>query len=68
VSERPSARDRLNGIQPRARVWWYSLMLRVILARPAPEVIPDRALMPGCALGLAMFLIGYFVTANGLLP
>jgi hypothetical protein len=98
-------RDRLNGSQPRARVWWYGLMgiagfgfglfadqrpfgddvfahplsvffilvglsllaLRVIQARPVPEVIPDRALMLGCALGLAMFLIGNFVTARGLL-
>jgi hypothetical protein len=30
-------------------------------------VIPDRALMLGCALGLAMFLTGNFVTAHGLL-
>jgi len=105
VSERPSARDRLNGSQPRARVWWFGVMgiagfgfglyadrrpfgddvfahplsvffitvglsllaLRFILARPVPEVIPDRALMLGCALGLAMFLTGNFVTAHGLL-
>ena len=40
------------------------LMLRVVLARPVPEVIPDRALMLGCALGLAMFLIGNFAAAN----
>ena len=43
------------------------LALRFILARPVPEVIPDRALMLGCALGLAMFLAGNFVTAHGLL-
>ena len=105
MSERPSARDWLNGSRPRARVWWYGLMgiagfgfglfadrrpfgddifahplsvffilvglsllaLRFILARPVPEVIPDRALMLGCALGLAMFLTGNFVTAHGLL-
>jgi drug/metabolite transporter (DMT)-like permease len=105
VSERPSARGRLNGGQPRARVWWFSVMglaglgfglfadrrpfgddvfthplsvffilvalallaLRFILARPVPEVIPDRALMLGCALGLAMFLVGNFVTSRGLL-
>jgi hypothetical protein len=105
VSERPPSRDRPNGGQPRARVWWFGLMgiagfgfglfadrrpfgddvfahplsvffilvglsllaLRVILARPVPEVIPDRALMLGCALGLAMFLTGNFVTARGLL-
>ena len=105
MSERPSASDRLNGIQSRARVWWFGVMglagfgfglfadrrpfgddifahplsvfvilvglsllaLRFILARPVPEVIPDRALMLGCALGLAMFLTGNFVTAHGLL-
>ena len=103
--ERPSARDRLNGSQPRARVWWFGVMgiagfgfglfadrrpfgddvfahplsvffilvglallaLRVILARPVPDVIPDRALMLGCALGVAMFLTGNFVIARGLL-
>ena len=43
------------------------LALRIILARPVPEVIPDRVLMRGCALGLAMFLTGNFVTAHGLL-
>lgn len=105
MSDGPSARDRLNGLQPRARVWWFGAMgsagfgfglfaerrpfgddvfahplsvffvlvglsllaLRFILARPVPEVIPDRALMLGCALGLAMFLVGNFVTAHGLL-
>ena len=40
------------------------LLLRVVLARPVPEVIPDRALMRGCALGLAMFLVGNFVVAQ----
>ena len=40
------------------------LALRVVLARPVPEVIPDRALMLGCALGLAAFLIGNFAAAN----
>ena len=43
------------------------LALRVLLARPVPEVIPDRALMLGCVLGLAMFLAGNFVAAR-LLP
>ena len=32
------------------------LALRIVLARPVPDVIPDRALMLGCVLGLAMFL------------
>jgi hypothetical protein len=37
------------------------------LARPVPEVIPDRALMLGCVLGLAAFLAGNFM-ATRLLP
>ena len=43
------------------------LALRMALARPVPEVIPDRTLMLGCVLGLAMFLAGNFVAAR-LLP
>ena len=43
------------------------LALRMALARPVPEVIPDRALMLGCVLGLAMFLAGNFVAAHALL-
>ncbi|MCX7312024.1 MAG: hypothetical protein WCG92_11185 [Hyphomicrobiales bacterium] len=43
------------------------LALRVALARPVPEVIADRTLMLGCALGLAMFLAGNFVGAHMLL-
>jgi hypothetical protein len=39
------------------------LALRVALARPVPEIIPDRALGLGCAIGLVMFLAGnFFVT------
>ena len=40
------------------------LALRVALKRPVPEVIPDRALMRGCALGLAMFLAGNFLASH----
>ena len=55
--------------------WWCSsslaglclLALRMALARPVPEVIPDRTLMLGCVLGLATFLAGNFVAAR-LLP
>jgi hypothetical protein len=43
------------------------LVLRAVLARPVPEVIPDRALMLGCVLGLAMFLAGNFAAAHMLL-
>ena len=40
------------------------LALRILLKRPVPEVIPDRALMLGCVLGLATFLAGNFVAAH----
>ena len=34
------------------------VVLRTVLARPVPELIPDRALLFGCFAGLGMFLIG----------
>jgi hypothetical protein len=37
------------------------LALRIVLARPVPEVISDRALMFGCVVGLAAFLAGNFL-------
>ena len=40
------------------------LALRMALARPVPDVIPDRTLMLGCVLGLATFLAGNFVVAQ----
>jgi hypothetical protein len=40
------------------------IVLRVLLARPVPEVISDRALIVGCAVGLAAFLAGNFVAAQ----
>jgi hypothetical protein len=40
------------------------LALRVLLARPVPEVISDRSLIVGCVLGLAMFLAGNFLSAQ----
>lgn len=40
------------------------LVLRVVLKRPVPETIPDRALMLGCALGLAMFLAGNYAASH----
>jgi hypothetical protein len=40
------------------------LALRLVLARPVPEVIPDRALLVGFGLGLAMFLAGNFVAIH----
>ena len=43
------------------------LAVRMALARPVPDVFPDRTLMLGCVLGLAAFLAGNFVAAR-LLP
>jgi hypothetical protein len=37
------------------------LALRIVLARPVPEIISDRALIVGCIAGLAAFLAGNFV-------
>jgi hypothetical protein len=34
------------------------LVLRLVLARPVPEVIPERALIIGFVLGFAAFLVG----------
>ena len=34
------------------------LVMRAALARPVPEVIPERALLLGCCAGLAAFLAG----------
>jgi ABC-type microcin C transport system permease subunit YejB len=44
------------------------LALRIVLARPVPQVISDRALAIGCVLGLAMFLAGNFVAVRIPLP
>jgi hypothetical protein len=40
------------------------LVLRVARARPVPEIIPERAIMFGCAAGTAAFLAGNFVAAH----
>ena len=40
------------------------IALRVLLARPVPEVISDRELIAGCVLGLVMFLAGNFLSAT----
>jgi hypothetical protein len=37
------------------------LILRVAIQRPVPELIPERALVTGCIVGLALFLAGNFV-------
>ena len=42
------------------------MALRMVVRRPVPEIISDRALMYGCCAGLAAFLIGNFIAVHGL--
>ena len=37
------------------------LLLRAVLRRPVPEILPERVLLQGCAVGVVMFLAGNFV-------
>ena len=40
------------------------IALRVLLARPVPSVISDRALIVGCVVGLLAFLAGNFLAVH----
>jgi len=40
------------------------IVLRIVLARPVPEVISERALLVGCFVALAAFLVGNFASAH----
>ena len=40
------------------------LALRVALARPVPELIPERTLIVGCIIGVAAFLVGNWVALH----
>ncbi len=40
------------------------LVLRFVLRRPVPDLIPDRLLLFGCFVGLAAFLIGNWLAVN----
>jgi hypothetical protein len=42
------------------------IALRVLMQRPVPQVISDRALMLGCLIGLVAFLAGNFLGVYGL--
>ena len=47
------------------------LILRIVLARPVPEVIPERVLVAGCLIGAVAFLAGNFISVHmmaGLMP
>jgi len=37
------------------------LVLRAVLARPVPELIPERTLLAGCLFGVAAFLTGNWI-------
>jgi hypothetical protein len=43
------------------------LTLRVALARPVPDIIPEQALLLGCFAGLAMFFLGNLLGVHVLL-
>ena len=40
------------------------LILRAVLARPVPELIPERTLLSGCLFGLAAFLAGNWISVH----
>jgi hypothetical protein len=44
------------------------LVLRVALARPVTDLIPERVLVIGCFIGLALFLVGNFLAVRLLAP
>ncbi len=37
------------------------IALRAALARPVPDIIPERAILAGCFAGLALFLVGNWI-------
>jgi hypothetical protein len=40
------------------------LALRILLKRPVPEIIPERALLIGCLIGGAGFLLGNWIAVH----
>jgi len=43
------------------------LLLRVVLRRPVPEILPERVLLQGCAIGLVTYLAGNWIAVRLLL-
>ena len=43
------------------------LLLRAILRRPVPEILPERVLLQGCAIGVAVYFVGNFFAVKLLL-
>jgi hypothetical protein len=40
------------------------LVLRAALRRPVPEILPERMLVAGCAIGVIAYLAGNWLAAN----
>ena len=40
------------------------LVVRIVFARPVPQLIPERALLTGCVLGAAAFLVGNWIVTR----
>ena len=40
------------------------LVLRAVLRRPVPEVLPERMLVVGCVIGIIAYLAGNWLAAN----
>jgi hypothetical protein len=59
-----------NGILLHPLMLYFALVcvcliaLRLVLSRPLPEMIPDRALVIGCVIGLVLFLAGNFIVVH----
>jgi hypothetical protein len=43
------------------------LLLRAALRRPVPEILPERVLLQGCAVGVGAYLVGNFLAVKLLL-
>ena len=43
------------------------LLLRAVLRRPVPEILPERVLLQGCAIGVVTYLAGNWVATHLLL-
>ena len=61
-----------NGILLHPLMLYFALVcvcliaLRLVLSRPLPELIPDRALVIGCVIGLVLFLVSNFIVVHAL--
>lgn len=42
------------------------LALRLIVRKPVPDIIPERILLTGFALGIALFVAGNFIATHWL--